>query len=62
MMRLSCSAWGEADISNKTLNAICGHAPASEGDKYGVPTLKTMATAMEKFPRYKIGLEEDDVE
>jgi integrase len=45
---------GEVDIPGKILDAICGHAPASTGDGYGAPTLKVMAKALEKFPRYQL--------
>jgi integrase len=35
-------------------DAIVGHAPASEGRKYTVPTVEDMAAALKKFPRYKL--------
>ncbi|UFS76032.1 tyrosine-type recombinase/integrase [Tardiphaga sp. 37S4] len=43
-----------AGISEKVHDAITGHAPASEGRKYGTPTLEDMAAALKKFPRYKV--------
>jgi integrase len=36
------------------LDVICGHAPASEGRSYTVPTLSDMADELKKFPRYEI--------
>ncbi|NEU96035.1 hypothetical protein [Bradyrhizobium uaiense] len=42
------------EITEKLHDAITGHAPASEGRKYGQPTAEDMATAMKKFPRYKV--------
>ena len=41
-------------IPEKTHDAITGHAPASEGRKYGAPTVEDMAKALRKFPRYKL--------
>ena len=41
-------------ISEKIHDAITGHAPASEGRKYGQPTAEDMAKALRKFPRYKV--------
>jgi integrase len=40
-------------ISEKMTDAIVGHAPASEGRKYGEPTLADKAAALRKFPGYK---------
>jgi hypothetical protein len=45
----------EADIQERVLDAICGHAPASEGQEYGGITLKTKTHALAKFPRFEIG-------
>jgi integrase len=39
-------------ISDKVLDDICGHAPASIGQGYGRASLEDMATALRKFPRY----------
>jgi integrase len=36
------------------IDAICGHAPASAGRGYSVPTLSDMAEELKKFPRYEI--------
>jgi hypothetical protein len=41
-------------ITEKTHDAITGHAPASEGRKYGQPTAEDMAKALKKFPRYEL--------
>lgn len=41
-------------ISEKVHDAITGHAPVSEGRKYGQPTVEDMAKALKKFPRYKL--------
>jgi integrase len=41
-------------ITEKVHDAITGHAPASEGRKYGQPTAEDMANALKKFPRYKL--------
>jgi integrase len=43
-----------AGIPEKIHDAITGHAPASEGRKYGAPTVDDMAKALRKFPRYKL--------
>jgi integrase len=40
-------------ISEKVLDAIVGHAPASVGRGYGEPTLTDKAQELRKFPRYK---------
>lgn len=39
-------------ISEKVLDAIVGHAPASVGRGYGEPTLTDKAQELGKFPRY----------
>jgi integrase len=39
-------------ITEKIHDAITGHAPASEGRKYGQPTAEDMAEALKKFPTY----------
>ena len=39
-------------ISDKVLDDICGHAPASIGQGYGPAFLEDMAAALSKFPRY----------
>jgi integrase len=41
-------------ISEKVLDAIVGHAPASVGRGYGEPTLADKVPALRKFPRYRI--------
>jgi integrase len=41
-------------ISERILDAIAGHTPISVGRGYGLPTLKDMADALKKFPRYDI--------
>jgi integrase len=40
-------------ISERVLDAIVGHAPASVGRGYGEPTLSDKANELRKFPRYK---------
>jgi len=40
-------------MSEKVLDAIVGHAPASVGRGYGEPTLTDKAKELRKFPRYK---------
>jgi integrase len=40
-------------ISEKLLDAIVGHAPATIGRAYGEPTLADKAAALSKFPRYR---------
>jgi integrase len=42
-------------ISEKMIDAIVGHAPASVGRAYGEPTLADKAAALSKFPRYQGG-------
>jgi integrase len=41
-------------ISEKILDAICGHAPATVGRAYGEPDLADKASALRKFPRFKV--------
>jgi hypothetical protein len=41
-----------AGISEKVLDAIVGHAPASVGRAYGEPTLADKGQELRKFPRY----------
>jgi integrase len=41
-------------ITEKIHDAITGHAPPTEGRKYGAPTVEDMAEALKKFPRYKL--------
>jgi integrase len=40
-------------ISEKLLDAIVGHAPASVGRAYGEPMLADKAAALANFPRYR---------
>lgn len=40
-------------ISEKLIDAIVGHAPATVGRGYGEPTLADKAQELRKFPRYK---------
>jgi integrase len=44
-----------AGITEKVHDAITGHTPATEGRKYGPPSVADMAKALKKFPRYKVG-------
>jgi integrase len=41
-------------ITEKVHDAITGHTPATEGRKYGQPSVTDMAKALKKFPRYKL--------
>ena len=41
-------------MSEKVLDAIVGHAPASVGRGYGEPTLADKTKELRKFPRYKV--------
>jgi integrase len=41
-------------ISEKVLDAMVGHAPASVGRAYGEPTLADKAQELRRFPRYKL--------
>jgi integrase len=41
-------------ITEKVHDAITGHTPATEGRKYGQPSVADMAKALKKFPRYKL--------
>jgi len=42
-----------ADMPEKMLDALCGHAQVSEGRKYGQPDLVDKSEALKGFPRYK---------
>jgi hypothetical protein len=42
------------DISEKTLDTICGHAQATVGRGYGEADLPDKAEALRRFPRYKV--------
>ncbi|GMO42391.1 hypothetical protein [Bradyrhizobium sp. TM233] len=44
----------EVGISERINDAITGHAPPTEGRKYGPPKVASMAEALKKFPRYKL--------
>jgi integrase len=39
-------------ISERVSDYITGHAPTNVSRAYGAPTLKDMAEALKKFPRY----------
>jgi hypothetical protein len=41
-------------MSERINDAITGHAPPSEGRKYGPPKVASMAEALKKFPRYRL--------
>jgi integrase len=43
-----------ADMPEKTLDALCGHARVTEGRKYGEADLSDKAEALRRFPRFKI--------
>lgn len=42
----------EAGIPERTLDAICGHAPRTQGARYTKVTPTAMVEAMKRFPRY----------
>jgi integrase len=44
----------EAGIAERTLDAICGHAPRAKGAEYTNVTLATRIEAMKKFPHYEV--------
>ena len=44
----------ELEISERVMYAITGHAPRTEGAKYGGVSLKAKAQALAKFPRYDV--------
>jgi integrase len=41
-------------ITEKMSDAITGHAPASVGRSYGMPTVGDMAEALKRFPKYDV--------
>jgi hypothetical protein len=41
-------------FTEKVHDAITGHTPATEGRKYGQPSVADMAKALKKFPRFKL--------
>jgi len=41
-------------ITEKVHDAITGHTPATEGRKYGQPSVADMAKALKKLPRFKL--------
>jgi integrase len=41
-------------ITERMSDYITGHAPATVSRGYGAPTLKDMADALKKFPRYSV--------
>jgi integrase len=44
----------EIGMPEKMNDAITGHTQATEGRKYGPPTVLAMAKALKKFPRFKL--------
>lgn len=44
----------EEGVSDRTLDAICGHAAKTVGDDYGDVTVKARKAAIDKFPFYVI--------
>jgi len=44
----------KAGISERTSDAITGHAPTTAGRGYGRADVADMAEALAKFPRYKL--------
>lgn len=47
----------EAGVSERVLDAVCGHAPRTVGAAYGNVTLKARADGIAKLPRYQIETE-----
>ncbi|HYF54086.1 MAG TPA: tyrosine-type recombinase/integrase, partial [Salinarimonas sp.] len=45
----------EVGIDHRTLDAIQGHAPRSDGEDYGDVTLPVIAAAIRRLPRYEVG-------
>ncbi|MGC4025926.1 MAG: phage integrase SAM-like domain-containing protein [Mesorhizobium sp.] len=43
---------GDAGISERIQDAICGHAPRTIGETYGGVTMAAKAKALEQFPRF----------
>lgn len=43
---------GEAGIQDRTLDAICGHAPRTVGEGYGGVTIVAKVAALRQFPRF----------
>lgn len=41
-------------MSEKVIDTICGHAPATTGRAYGAPTLDDKARELQQFPRYAV--------
>ena len=44
----------EEGVSDRTLDAIQGHASKTAGDNYGDVTIKARKAAIDKFPRYDL--------
>jgi len=44
----------EIGMPEKMNDAITGHTQATEGRKYGAPSVSAMADALKKFPRYAL--------
>ena len=44
----------DADMQEKVSDAITGHAPASVGRAYGSTSIKAMAAAINKLPRFEV--------
>ena len=49
-----------AGIEERLRDAITGHRVASVGRRYETPTLKMLADAMSRFPRYQVGTKLED--
>ncbi len=47
----------ELGVDGRILDAIQGHAAATAADNYGDVTLRAMASAIDQFPRYDIGIQ-----
>lgn len=44
----------EVGMREKMNDAITGHTQATEGRKYGAPSVQAIAEALNKFPRYSV--------
>ena len=47
----------DAGIEERTADAIQGHAPQTTGRRYGKPSLKALAEAIEAMPRFAVEIE-----
>jgi integrase len=43
-----------ADIESRIRDAVCGHAPRTQAERYELPTVEDMAGALITFPRWEV--------